>query len=390
MASSTPSCGLCLSERAPYTCPRCLLRYCSASCYRGHGDCAQDFQRRQLSLQLQGRREEDPASRRRLAEALLRLRELREPGDAAFQLGLDPDLDPEAEGLWERLRPEQRRAFQRLLSSGGASALLPPWRPWWEGGGQGEALVQELEGPEEQREDPLQPPGVPASIPPLGSLSRGPVSPLVGFQVPNVLFAYAYATALYHGQGDQAELLPEFCGTLLDVSGALGAQRVFHSTAEALQDALQALTAARYPQCSLGNAGVMLAVAQILTGAGRARRKGYSLAAFAHLSGLLGRARRRLPAQDRPRVYRAKKKCDFLLSWVNEHEETLVLLAVEVQREHQAHRDTAKEVGVVTRELEKMWGGKVPPPKKPLIEELDVGPSQSADTRQAAGQEPGC
>ncbi|XP_053134861.1 zinc finger HIT domain-containing protein 2 [Hemicordylus capensis] len=401
-----PGCGLCLAERAPYTCPRCHLRFCSVPCYRGHGSCAQDFQNRELQLRLQSQRR-DPASRRRLAEALLRLRELREPGDADLPLGLDPEEEQgELDELWGQLSPAQRKAFQRLLHSGEISALLPPWRPWWTWGSRGAAaLIQELGEPPMDTPQPplrqqeqlpqgtealhrptresstssnqaLQPAGVsnsapvvPTTIPPLASLIHSPISPLVRFQLPSMLYAYAYAMALYNGDGD--ELLPEFCETVLDVSGALGARQVFHSTAEALQAALQAITAGRYPECPLGNAGVMVAVAQILMGECQEKQKGYTLAALAHLSRLLSKGKRRLPAEDQSRVYGAKKKCEFLLSWVNENEEALTLLALEVQQEYKVHLDTLKEVGAVTQELEKMWAGKVPPAKKPLIQELD-------------------
>ncbi|XP_054846915.1 zinc finger HIT domain-containing protein 2-like [Eublepharis macularius] len=401
--AADPCCGLCLAERAPYTCPRCHLRFCSVPCYREHGSCAQDFQRRELQILLQGQRE-DPASQRRLREALLRLQDLREPGDADTQLGLDPSVEQE---LWEQLSPEQRKCFQRLLNSGEISALLPPWKPWWTGGSRGAVLVQELGEPSETLHTPLQQPApsqctgalqrphtpvplqetfqsppqpadasnpvpaVPGVIAPLLSLTRSPVSPLVCFQLPNVLYAYAYSLALYNGDVEEDQLLPEFCETVLDVSGALGAKQGFSSTAEALQAALQAITTGRYPECLLGNAGVMAAVAQILMGECQAKQKGYSLAALAHLSRLLSKGKRRMPVGDQPRLYAAKKKCAFLLSWVNDNEGELTLLAMEVQREYKAHLDAVKEVGAVTQELEKMWGAKVPPPKKPLIEELD-------------------
>ncbi|XP_060108837.1 zinc finger HIT domain-containing protein 2 [Heteronotia binoei] len=403
-----PCCGLCLAKRAPYTCPRCHLRFCSVPCYREHGSCAQDFHHRELQIRLQGQRE-DPASQRRLRQALLRLHELREPGDADPQLGLDPNLDQaESEALWEQLSPDQRKRFQRLLNSGEISALLPPWKPWWTGRSCGAALIQEL-GPETlpiplqqqqsphgslalqqpqppeplqeisgSTQSPAQPadasssvPPVPAVIPPLSSLTRVPVSPLVRFQLPNVLYAYAYALALYNGEVEEAQLLPEFCETVLDLSGALGAKQGFGSTAEALQAALQAITVGRYPECLLGNGGVMASVAQILMGECQAKQKGYSLAALAHLSRLLSKGKRQVPAEDQPRLYAAKKKCDFILSWVNDNEGALTLLALEVQREYKAHLDTIREVGAVTQELEKMWGAKVPPPKKTLIEELD-------------------
>uniref|UniRef100_A0A8C8SXF3 Zinc finger HIT-type containing 2 n=1 Tax=Pelusios castaneus TaxID=367368 RepID=A0A8C8SXF3_9SAUR len=388
-------CGLCLRERAPYTCPRCNTRYCSVPCYRGHGACAEAFHRRQLLLRFQGQRQ-DPASRARLKEALLRLRELREPGDAEPQL--DRGLEDREDGLWERLSPAQRVAFQRLLSSGEIGALLPPWRPWWQRGAP--RLVQELGGAEgaqeAEEEDTYSPaatkelektqgtaptqqpaeapspvPAVLASIPLLSSLTRSPASPLVCFQLPNALYAYVFALTLYNGDLSEDELLPEFSDMVLDVSGALGARQVFHSTAEALQAALQAVTASQYSECPLGNADAMMAVAQILMGESQAKQKGYSLAALSHLARLLGKAKKLVPTEEQSRVYGAKKKCEFLLSWVNENEESLTVLALEVQRQYKTHLKAVKEVDAVTKELEKMWGGKLPPAKKSLIEELD-------------------
>ncbi|XP_063173342.1 zinc finger HIT domain-containing protein 2 [Candoia aspera] len=398
-ASGEPGCGLCQAERAPYTCPRCHVRFCSVPCYREHGSCARDFQNREWQLRLQGQRG-DVAARRRLEEALLRLQELREPGDA------DPDvgLGPQGEDLWGQLTPQQRKTFQQLLSSGEISAILPPWQPWWVVGGRGASLIQEIgaqDAPDAQSplqhqqrgatqslelpnegavaggqnlplaQDSNSVPALPGVIPPLSTLSSSPVSPLVRFQLPNVLYGYAYALSLYHGEADDAEVLPEFCETVLDLSAALGAAWVFSSTGEALQAALQAVTGSRYPECPLGNAGVMVAVAQILMGPCQAEQSRFSLAALAHLSRLLGRGKRRVASEDRPRMYKAKKKCEFLLSWVKEHREELTLLALEVQREYKAHLEAAKEVGVITQELEKMWGGKVPPSEKALIEELD-------------------
>ncbi|KAJ7307498.1 hypothetical protein JRQ81_009521 [Phrynocephalus forsythii] len=404
-AGSNPACGRCGSERAPYTCPRCHLRFCSVPCYREHGSCAGDFQRRELQLRLRGQRV-GGASRRRLEEALWRLRELREPGDEASELGLGPSPELEERLLWERLGPEHRKAFQRLLESGEVAALVPPWQPWWEQevGSHGAALVQELGPMDDPKEGPPGEPGkdqskaqlpmdveatkpssppppghlsnsAPVVIPPLASLTTSPVSPLVGFQLPNVFYAYAYALSLYNGDVDgPGGLLPEFCGTVLDVSGALGAKQVYRSVAEALQAGHQAVAAGRYPECPLGNGGAMVAVARLLMGPSRAEQKRFALAALAHLSRLLARGRRCFPSEDQARVFGAKKKCDFLLSWANEHEEDLTILALKTLQEYKAHLGTVQEVETVAQELEKMWGGKVPPPPpspKKLIEELD-------------------
>lgn len=97
------------------------------------------------------------------------------------------------------------------------------------------------------------------------------MSPLVRFQLPNVLFAYAHTLALYHG-GDDA-LLSDFCATLLGVSGALGAQQVFASVEEALQAAAHVLEAGEHPPGPLGTRGAMHEVARILWVRARPTRK---------------------------------------------------------------------------------------------------------------------
>ncbi|XP_015680821.1 zinc finger HIT domain-containing protein 2 [Protobothrops mucrosquamatus] len=401
-------CGLCQAERPPYTCPRCHIRFCSVPCYREHDSCARDFQTRELELRLRGQRG-DAATRRRLREALLRLQELREPGDADPELG----LDPQAEDLWGQLTSQQRQRFQQLLSSGKISGVLPPWQPWWVIASQGPPLVQMLGAKDAQdshqqqqqgakqdleassqlpkeetvagdqnlppaqdsnslpAQDSNSLPALPDAIRPLSNFTSVPISPLVRFQLPNVLYAYAYALSLYNGEADDVQLLPEVCETLLDLSAVLGAQRVFSSTGEALQAAMQAVVESRYPECPLGKAGAVQAVGQILRGGSLEKRNRFTLAALAHLSRLLGQGKRWVAPKDQPRIYKAKKKCEFLLSWVNENQEELPSLALEVQREYIAHVVEAKEVGAITQELEKMWGGKVPPSKQLLIEELD-------------------
>ncbi|EQB77740.1 hypothetical protein CB1_000429076 [Camelus ferus] len=138
--------------------------------------------------------------------------------------------------------------------------------------------------------------------------------------LPNVLFAYAHTLALYHG-GDEA-LLSDFCATLLGVSGALGAQQVFTTVEEALQAAVHVLEAGEHPPGPLGTRGAMCEAARILLGEGPANQKGYTLAALGDLARTLGRARKQAVAtEERERLYRARKKCQFLLAWTNENEE---------------------------------------------------------------------
>lgn len=390
-------CGFCPGGEAlpaRYTCPRCNAPYCSLRCYRAHGSCAEDFYRDQVLRELRGR----SASPSRLAGALRRLREQRETEDEPEEIGLRPGPRPNGlSGLWESLSPAEKAAFERLLSRGDAGRLLPPWRPWWWGRGGGPRFMEELDrapgrdlsepetAPESTAPESVDdaaavplaedsaaavPPAVPSRIPALASLSRCPPSPLVRFQLPNVLFAYAHTLALYHG-GDDDALLSDFCATLLDVSGALGAQQVFDSTEEALQAAAHVLEAGEHPPGPLGTRGAMQEVARILLGEGPINQKGYTLTALGHLAQTLGRARKQaVVSEERNRLYRARKKCQFLLAWTNENEVALTPLALDCARVHRAHAVTAEEMATLTGELERLWGGPVPPAPRTLIEEL--------------------
>ncbi|KAM7084529.1 zinc finger HIT domain-containing protein 2 [Molossus nigricans] len=396
-------CGFCpAAEARParYTCPRCNVPYCSLRCYRAHGSCAEDFYRDQVLRELRGR----SASPSRLASALRRLRQQRETEDEPEDAGLRPGPAPGGLlGLWERLALAEKAAFERLLNRGEAGRLLPPWRPWWWGSGTGPRLLEELDdtpGGEAAELEPAPakaPPGpvkdaaaagspaaeetvlrdtpaactpaVPTRIPTLASLSRGRASPLVRFQLPNVLFAYAHTLVLYHG-GDDA-LLSDFCATLLGVSGALGAQQVFASAEEALQAAAHVLEAGEHPPGPLGTRGAMCEAARILLGQGPANQKGYTLAALGHLVQTLGRARKQAETtEERDRLYRARKKCQFLLAWTNENEVVLPALALDCARAHRAHAVAAEEVAALTGELERLWRGPLPPAPRTLIEEL--------------------
>ncbi|XP_037373498.1 zinc finger HIT domain-containing protein 2 [Talpa occidentalis] len=388
-------CGFCPAgdaQPARYTCPRCNVPYCSLRCYRAHGPCAEDFYRDQVLGELRGRH----GSPSRLAGALRRLRQQRETEDELEDAGLRPGPAPGGlSGLWERLAPADKAAFERLLNRGEAGRLLPPWRPWWWDRGAGPRLLEELgdapggdapePAPERTPPETAAPaaseappgdapgaraPAVPTRIPALASLSRGRASPLVRFQLPNVLFAYAHTLALYHGGGDDA-LLSDFCATLLGVSGALGAQQVFASAEEALQAAAHVLEAGEHPPGPLGTRGAMREAARILLGQVRAHQKNYTLAALGHLAQTLGRARKQAAStEERGRLYRARKKCQFLLAWTNENEGALTPLALACAGAHRAHAAAAEEVAALTGELERLWGGPVPPAPRTLIEEL--------------------
>ncbi|KAM8939231.1 zinc finger HIT domain-containing protein 2 [Pelodytes ibericus] len=209
-------------------------------------------------------------------------------------------------------------------------------------------------------------------IPPLCTLSRNP-SQIVQFSVVNALYGYAFSLKRHNGDLGDEDILLDFTGTLLGISGTLSSTVVYSSTAHALKSAVRAASDPLLGGNEVVASYAMEATRQILEGDGT---KLYSLSALAHMSRLLGRARK-LVVQDNPVrrvVFNAKKKCLFLAAWVNENENHLLMLSEAVKIEHQQHMQCMSGVTQMSKRLQKVWGGERPPEKKTLIEE--VGPEK--------------
>ncbi|XP_035288910.1 zinc finger HIT domain-containing protein 2 [Anguilla anguilla] len=68
-------CGLCLSKRPSYTCPRCNVPYCDLACYRSsaHSICSEEFYKESVIQELRGMGETEEEGKRRMQEILVRL-----------------------------------------------------------------------------------------------------------------------------------------------------------------------------------------------------------------------------------------------------------------------------------------------------------------------------
>ncbi|XP_072923163.1 zinc finger HIT domain-containing protein 2 isoform X3 [Hemitrygon akajei] len=220
--------------------------------------------------------------------------------------------------------------------------------------------------PEWETEEAIPP--VCTNITPLETLSARP-SPLVSYSVVNVLYAYAFSMRLVNGDV-VGEMRQEFVETVMAISETLSANKVYTSTANALQAGAEAVRNCPSASNPFQAVRAMEDASALLAGGSGL----YTLAALSHLGRILGkdqrcRQRERKPGKDY--CYRARKKCTFLLSWVNEKRRTLAALSLEAQQEFTASLSHLLHVEEGKSQLEKAWGAKRPPEKKVLIEELD-------------------
>ncbi|KAM5138384.1 zinc finger HIT domain-containing protein 2 [Mantella aurantiaca] len=414
-------CSLCVCAPGKYTCPRCNAPYCSLACYKGsrHTACSELFYRESV---LQALREEEAGTRgkRQIEEMLIRMRQEEAAGGTDLNLTgeeADPDgvmtgeeADPdgvmtgEEADLWNSLSAQQKDQFSQLVQSGDIGALVPHWKPWWVPGKIRHKKILELpevaagsdrsrtemadeasmedsshktrqipaDGVKEEEipGDLSAVPRVLSSIPPLCSLSRNP-SPLVKYTMVNVLYGYAYSLLRHNGDVSDPDILLHFTETLLSISAAVSTNAVYNSTAHALKSAVRAASDPQIGGDRNLACSAMEATSHILQGD---QSNTYSLAALSHLCRLLGKVRKHVTGDNNIRkgAFSAKKKCLFLAAWVKENENCLMVLSAETMAEYRLYLDELSGVEEISRGLQKAWGGKRPPERKKLVQEVPL------------------
>jgi hypothetical protein len=285
------------------------------------------------------------AERSKMMEILRRLREEEnigqeleegeDPGNMEERLaGLDLDAeDPDV--VWQRLTKSEQVQFQKAVSSGHLASLLPVHTPWWQLR-KPAVVIDEAVGADHEN---LFPDLLP-DLPPLHTLVKGgKVSPIVRYNILNVLYAYAYTVRLYNGE--HHDLAVEAAQTVLDISRCLSDNASFSLAGDALT---HAVTTVQQTQHLASNAemvfSVMKDVSCILCSPGPSSCCSAPLA-LSDLHRMLSTASSHLHSQrgftkERKRsVKMANKKVYFLTVWASENREDLQCLAKVVDIEYE-------------------------------------------------------
>ena len=245
-------CRVCARATAQYTCPSCNVPYCTAACYRSHNEaCTEKFYAAHVMGELQVEGVSVQTKRGMLAALRAAAEGRASPPSALTTLtgGGGSDDDPghginfgteseegedEEESLESIIRIEQlralaladgldarplhagdltateRAAFARAVADGALSDELSRelscWRPWWEEGrSPTNPLIQEESGRGTNDDDDAAVTRIPlplldaaAAVPPAAPSSRA--SPLLRFNLIDVLYAYAHVQRLYVGE----------------------------------------------------------------------------------------------------------------------------------------------------------------------------------------------
>ncbi|PIK57685.1 putative zinc finger HIT domain-containing protein 2-like isoform X2, partial [Apostichopus japonicus] len=193
--------------------------------------------------------------KKRMGEMLQRL-EIENPADSDDEYsdneqslaerlqGVDLDAD-DPDVVWERLTEAERLEFAQILKSENLGMLVSSWKPWWMQHDAELIKVVKQEGLDTislgSSQSSTSVPKAISSIPKLSEiLKNNEPSPLVVYDIINVIFSYSLLIRFYNGE--VTEFTIELAQHLLDISQALSANKNYTSTEEAVHSAIEHVT----------------------------------------------------------------------------------------------------------------------------------------------------
>jgi len=126
-------CMFCNENEAKYTCPRCLVQYCSVKCFqhKSHENCSETFYKDQILTELKGMRGTQE-EREKVNNILRNVKQQADEDNNVQHITERLDgVDLEnSDVVWEKLTQYERDMFQRNVSKGNLD-FVPIWTPWW-------------------------------------------------------------------------------------------------------------------------------------------------------------------------------------------------------------------------------------------------------------------
>ncbi|EDO42122.1 predicted protein [Nematostella vectensis] len=297
----------------------------------------------------------------------------------------DIDLDRDPDVLWDALGKAEQQGFLSALKSGKFSHSITLLEPWWKP--EIKKHVEVLPPLEESNLDhhyttslsktKSKIPSLIDKVPPLMAIIKtAQPNPAVKFSIVDVLYSYAYTMRLYNftPQDDPRQASETF----LALSSVISKNITFQSTDTVAHTSLnnsmeqKDLFNSREFSCN-----ILLDVVEIINGftSDTSEEVSFVSLALSDCHRLLSRGLKALRQEQgdkdlEKKLWLAKKKVDFLLSWSNENIQTLQSVASFILAIHHQELLSCKMHLTEKQSLEKRWRGPNPPPRKPLIEEL--------------------
>jgi hypothetical protein len=331
--------------------------------------------------------------------------------------------------IWDSLTEEEKREFESSLKSGYLSEIIEEWIPWWHPsdiqrysdffgcwGGEGRGAnmgskinliltlqldmilfissllrkvdIQVLkseesknEGTEKQTHDNTNiskpcPKHYPRILHKVQQLSV-PTSPLLKYSIVDFIYAYAYTMRLYNGS--PMENPDQSSQTLYTLSASLSKGMTFDKLESVVHNSFNVVLESKDLFNSLGfSYGILLDVIYLTEGSFKQGKKVITFieCALSDAHRIIEKGRKALKndtescEEDIKRLWLAKKKVEFFLSWLQSNSDTIYSLAPHLRLLHFELMSNCEVHEVEKRKLQTKWKGRKPPSSKKLIEEI--------------------
>ena len=270
---------------------------------------------------------------------------------------------------------QEKKEFEHMISDGRLGNLVEEWTPWWK---ETIPVVKEMNSIHTDTSRP----NIKSEIPKLSDLMRTKPSAGIRYNLLNVLYSYAYVCRLHNG--DHVTMATDSAEDLINLSTVLGQGQSFDSVRDSIQSCFSILQSRNcgFDSSVKQNLTVLNDVLEIISCPIKDDPLGYILTAMSDLFEVFRTAYKASTKQGtrelssekrgihRKQLFQCKKKCEFLLSWVQSYGMCMVKLVRELNLEYSLMESDLELFNKSKSELELKWGGHVKPKKKTLIEEL--------------------
>nr|XP_039270938.1 zinc finger HIT domain-containing protein 2-like [Styela clava] len=370
-------CGICKEAAGKYTCPRCNVSYCSLGCFKHqtHSGCSESFYKDCFVQEMKQSRASD-AEKLRIMKMLKNFEDENKKDDDPTEI-LEERLKnvnlDDSDEVWSRLTPDEREEFKRNMQNG---SLVKEWSPWWLY--HDTNLVTEIDSVKQNTKDRSPVPQYNLQVKSIEDLLQGSnPSILVGNNLVNVLFCYAYFCRRYNG--NMNEIPCEFAHDIISASTFLSKGITLQSCSESVQSAMDGCTTVQRELNSTEREGVetILDTYHILLGSHKDDPSNYSIAGISELHTTCKSLKRSIKKKefcsniDSKDIFKIMKKIEFLLAWITDYNVRFLPLALEVfgiykdrlkfHKEHESHKEATNKSRSLAREPKK---------KKVIIEEI--------------------
>ena len=265
--------------------------------------------------------------------------------------------DGNVDEIWCRLTPTEREEFKKFAESGSIQVeqdLNKAWTPWWMTHNRG--LITEVGGEE-----------IKESLPPILAVasfshfsSGKPVSPLIGFNLINVIYSYVFYQRLYNGCG-VTEFTSDFCELCISSSKVLNDNRTYNNSDESVCSGIEKCSSNSKQQgFNISNQfsiECIQDVAHILVGPNLQTSHEYVACCLSDLHAAAKKFRKSLKSSSKltektelpKKLFAMMKKLEYFLSWCICHPEQLALLAIEVTEIYKENLERLKEDAAVAQ-----------------------------------------